>query len=146
MWLKLLIFLIMTFVFTSYADDSCTALYNRMKKTIKKQKTKTCRVTGVDEERTDLIGFFFNFEHQGVPYPAVFIYGYDYDEMLYSGADYYVTHAKCVENDKFRIIYTVMTPDQILSKLFSYKHCEEGFNHPPSEGPHTTSPEHDIRI
>lgn len=50
MWLKLLIFLIVTFVVTSYADDSCAALYNRMKKTIKKQKTKTCRVTGVDEE------------------------------------------------------------------------------------------------
>lgn len=95
MRLKLLIFFVVAFVVTSYADDTCAALYRKMKKTIQKQKTKVCRVTGIGEERTDIMGFFFDFDIQGKRIPAVLIYGTDYEEMLYSGEDYYIKHAKC---------------------------------------------------
>jgi uncharacterized protein (TIGR02145 family) len=87
------------------------------------------------------MGFFFHFGLQGTEYPAVLIYGSDYDPMLYSGDDYYVKHAKCIKNDRYRILYTVMTPEQIAAKLLSFKKCGDDFNHPANEGPHTTSSE-----
>jgi len=90
MRLKLLIFFAAALIVTSYADDTCAALYRKMKKTIQKQKTKVCRVTGIGEERTDIMGFFFDFNIQGKRMPAVLIYGTDYEEMLYMGDDYYV--------------------------------------------------------
>lgn len=123
----------------SFADEDCERIYRNFVKTIPKQKTKISRVTGIDEDRTDLMGFFFHFELQGQEYPAVLIYGNDYNEMLYSGADYYVTHAKCVKNSKYRIISTVMTPEQIASKLMSFKKCGKDFNHPARSGKITVS-------
>ena len=77
---------------------------------------------------------FFHFAIADEQYPAVFLYGNDYPEMLYSGEDWIVKHATCIENEYFRSIKTKMTAEQILDKLFSYKHCEPDFKK--KEGSH----------
>ena len=141
MKLERVLFFLFVMSVLSFADAECERIYHKFIKTISKQKTKTCRVSGVDDDRTDIMGFFFHFDLQGTEYPAVFIYGSDYDPMLYSGDDYYVKHAKCIKNDRYRILYTVMTPEQIAAKLLSFKKCGDDFNHPANEGPHTTSSE-----
>ena len=137
MKLKKLLYFVLALSVASFADAECERIYHKFIKTLSKQKTKTCRVSGVDDDRTDIMGFFFHFDLQGTEYPAVFIYGSDYDPMLYSGEDYYVKHAKCIKNDRYRILYTVMTPEQIAAKLLSFKNCGDDFNHPANEGPHT---------
>jgi uncharacterized protein (TIGR02145 family) len=139
--IKSLLYFVLALSVASFADAECERIYHKFIKTLSKQKTKTCRVSGVDDDRTDIMGFFFHFGLQGTEYPAVLIYGSDYDPMLYSGDDYYVKHAKCIKNDRYRILYTVMTPEQIAAKLLSFKKCGDDFNHPANEGPHTTSSE-----
>jgi len=132
--MKTLIY-ILAFAIVSFAAD-CANLYNRMLKTLETQTTTICRVTGIGEDREDIMGFFFNFTDNGKTIPAVFIYGHDYDEMLYAGGDWVVQNAKCINNGEYRSIKTRMQPEQILNKLFSYKKCEDGFNdkHEPSTG------------
>lgn len=90
----------------SFADAECERIYRNFVKTISKQKTKTCRVSGVDDDRTDIMGFFFHFDLQGTEYPAVFVYGSDFDEMLYAApSDEFARTAKCIEGGGFRTIY-----------------------------------------
>ena len=108
MKLERVLFFLFIMSVLSFADAECERIYRNFVKTISKQKTKTCRVSGVDDDRTDIMGFFFHFDLQGTEYPAVFIYGTDYDAMLYSGDDYYVTHAKCIKNDRYRIFTSVL--------------------------------------
>lgn len=106
----------------------CGRLYNKMLKTLPaKQVTTICRVTGINEDRDDIMGFFFHFELDGKNYPAVLIYGTDYPEMLYSGNDWMRTHATCITTNGYRAIKTTMSAEQILDKLFSFKTCDDGF-------------------
>lgn len=109
----------------------CENMFQNLTKIIPAQKVKICRVTGIDEERNDISGMFFYMEIKGRRYPAVFVYGTDFVEMLYAApTDTYATTAKCIESKYFRAIYTHMTSEQIVAKMLSYKSCEEGFDHP----------------
>lgn len=106
----------------------CGRLYNKMLKTLPaKQVTTICRVTGINEDREDIMGFFFYFDVGGQEYPAVFIYGTDYDPMLYSDNDWMRKHATCITTNGYRAIKTTMSAEQILDKLFSFKTCDDGF-------------------
>lgn len=123
--MKTIIF-ILIFAIAGMAE-TCQDLYDRMFKTLKTQKTTICRVTNIGEDREDILGFFFEFTAGTEKIPAVMIYGNDYPEMVYVAEDWVVQNAKCIENDQFRSIKTIMTPEQILNKLFSFKKCEENF-------------------
>lgn len=124
--MKTLLF-ILIFAISAFSAN-CSKLYNKMMKTLPERQVATiCRVTGIGETRDDIMGFFFNFELNGQSYPAVFIYGTDYDPMLYSGNDWMRVHATCITSDGYRAVKTTMSAEQVLNKLFSYKNCEDGF-------------------
>lgn len=109
-------------------DNHCENMYKKFIKVIPDQTTTVCRATGFGEDRTDVLGFFFNFEIEGRTYKAVFLYGSDFDEMLYAEpSDLIASQTTCLEGSGFRKIKTKMTSSQIANKLLSHKECEEGF-------------------
>ena len=127
----LLLILVLTI---SAFSANCGKLYNKMLKTLpEKQTTVICRVTGINEgDREDIMGFFFYFDLNGTQYPAVFLYGSDYDPMLYSGKDWMREHATCITDKGYRAIKTTMSAEQVLNKLFSFKNCDDDVYEEPS--------------
>lgn len=130
--MKRIALLILSLTLSLFAHDGhCESMFQNLTKVIPAQKVKICRVTGIDEDRNDISGMFFDFDIKGRRYPAVFVYGTDFVEMLYAApSDVYATTARCIESKYFRAIYTHMTSEQIVAKMLSYKSCEEGFDHP----------------
>ncbi|MDY6388532.1 MAG: hypothetical protein SPL21_13750 [Fibrobacter sp.] len=143
--MKYVIPLVLVLIISSLAEvgqGHCEKMYRKFIEIIPKQKTKVCRVTGIEEDRTDIMGFFFDMEVNGHRYPAVFVYGSDFDEMLYAApSDEFARTAKCIEGGGFRTIYRWMTPEQIVANLLSHKECEDDFDHPVKMGKITTSQE-----
>jgi len=126
------LFLTLVLAICAFSAD-CGKLYNKMIKTLPEYQTTTiCRVTGINETRDDIMGFFFHFELDGKAYPAVLIYGTDYPEMLYSGNDWMMQHAKCITTNGYRAVKTNMTAGQVLNKLFSFKDCKDDIKEEPS--------------
>lgn len=122
--MKALLF-ILVFTISAFSAN-CSNLYAKMSKILPKYQTTTiCRVTGINETRDDIMGFFFHFELNGEAYPAVLVYGTDYQEMLYLGNDWIMQHAKCVTTNGYRAVKTNMSAEQVLNKLFSFKDCED---------------------
>lgn len=129
--MKTLLF-ILVFAISAFSAN-CSKLYTKMIKTLPEYQTTTiCRVTGINETRDDIMGFFFHFDLNGTKYPAVLIYGTDYPEMLYSGNDWIMQHAKCVTTNGYRAVKTNMSAGQVLNKLFSFKDCEDDVKEEPS--------------
>lgn len=128
--MKRIISLVLFFAIASIAQEigHCESMYQNLTKVIPTQTTTICRVTGLGENRNDINGMFFNFEIKGRSYQAVFVYGPDYTEMLYSlPSDLIVNEIKCIDSPYFRKIKSRMTSAQIVNKMLSYKKCEDGF-------------------
>ena len=128
--MKRIIITILAFAIVSFAQKNghCESMYRNLTEVIPTQTTTICRVTGLGEDRNDISGMFFNFEIKGRSYQAVFVYGADYTEMLYSlPSDLIVNEIKCIDSPYFRKIRSRMTSAQIVNKMLSYKKCEDGF-------------------
>ena len=83
--MKRIALLILALTVASFAQGGhCESMFQNLTKLIPDQKVKICRVTGIDEERNDISGMFFYMEIKGRRYPAVFVYGTDFVEMLYA--------------------------------------------------------------
>lgn len=129
--MKFACFLILAAISTLLANGHCEKMHREFMLHIPNQITTTCRVSGIEDGRTDILGFFFKFSDDT---QAVFVYGEDYPVMLYVDKDDPVKNAKCIENENFRAIQSPMTSEQIAAKLLSYKNCEPEYSerHPPT--------------
>lgn len=128
--MKRTIIAILAFTIVCFAQEigHCESMYQNLTKVIPAQTTTICRVTGLGEDRNDISGMFFSFEIKGRSYQAVFVYGTNYTEMLYSlPSDLIVNEIKCIDSPYFRKIKSRMTSAQIVNKMLSYKKCEDGF-------------------
>lgn len=124
---KLLAILFLASTVFAMPDSRCEDMYRKFIQVIPNQYTVTCRATGFGEDRTDVLGFFFVFYMNNISYKAVFLYGSDFDDMLYAVPDKVAAHAKCIEGNGYRKIEKKMTSEEIAEKLLSRKDCEESF-------------------
>lgn len=130
--MKFAFFFVLAAISALFADNHCEQLHQQLVANVENQITTVCRVSGIEEGRTDILGFFYKYK-DGTP--AILLYGADYPVMLYVATDEYVKNAKCIEDDNFRSIRSMMTAEQIAVKLLSHKNCEEQYsiNHPETE-------------
>ena len=128
--MKFAFFFVLAAISALFAD--CEQLHQQLVANVDNQITTICRVSGVEEGRTDILGFFYKYT-DGTP--AIFLYGPNFPVMLYTATNEYVKNVKCIDDGHFRIVRSMMTAEQIATKLLSHKKCEDQYslNHPETE-------------